>query len=365
MNALASTFLCLESILSSSKFHQDLDLYSSDSSANNVRNLRNFRDDCLSNYGSSIEALQIFLSRLDTLSKLYCESAFVEKEFVRQRLHNQRLRAEKRLKELVFEIFGEYAKTKIRVVRRKQFLQLDQNMKIALNVWKLRWRRFCLKLSSDLFYSCGFKKIKDFNVVQCSFLCAEDNAEELESLVGKLNKKVGLFSVERFDIVAVAKVMFLGNSDSRVHLSTQNIQFAQSADDLNSFFSTIQLWLSKISNTSINTEFRTASTTQRSNLLSTSALEWLHIPSLNPQYWEYSNERETRKGVNVAVDTFTDQAILSSFTDVYSQQHSSSLFNSRVYFCLEDSFFWKYKSLLKGCVEELEELSEILSLLKV
>lgn len=366
METIAATFFCLESLLTGAKPPKDIDIYCGERS--NL-NLTSFRDDFLINHVAVLETINAFIARADTLAKLHLDSMYVEKEQVRQRLQNQRVRAEKRLKELVFEILGEYAKTKIRIVRRKQFLQFDQNMKHAIDVWKLRWKRFCLKLSSDLFHSCGFKKIKDFNVVHCRLLSPDLNAEEMEYLTLKVNKKAGLLSSHKFDIVSVVKICYLGNTDPKNHLSNQNIQFAQTADELCGIFNSVIQWLAKTSNTAVvHDRTPSAFPSPLNYLLSTSGIDWMHISSLDPVFWERVNigNRVSCAGMSdLNNDSAEYRQFLAAFTSVYSQQHSSCLFNSRVYFCLEDVFFSKYKSVAKNCVEELDRLQQLLDGLQV
>lgn len=101
METIASTFQCLEALLSG-KPAKDIDIYFDERESRNTRLLSTLKEDYLINHISVLETIKAFAARVDTLAKLHCDSMYVEKELVRQRLQNQRVRAEKRLKELVF-----------------------------------------------------------------------------------------------------------------------------------------------------------------------------------------------------------------------------------------------------------------------
>lgn len=58
--------------------------------------------------------------------------------------------AERRMRELVFEIIGEYAKSDSRFVRRQEYLLYMKSLKIAWRVNHLRWQRFTVKLCEEL-----------------------------------------------------------------------------------------------------------------------------------------------------------------------------------------------------------------------
>jgi hypothetical protein len=68
-----------------------------------------------------------------------------------RRLANQKSNADKRLRELVFEIIGEYGKSSLRITRRRSYLHKVGCVKLILNAWCLQWAKFCRRLQFELY----------------------------------------------------------------------------------------------------------------------------------------------------------------------------------------------------------------------
>lgn len=65
---------------------------------------------------------------------------------IRRRLFHQKEIAERRMRELVFELIGEYAKSNTRLTRRQEYLKFTSRISVTWHIWKLQWDRFALRL---------------------------------------------------------------------------------------------------------------------------------------------------------------------------------------------------------------------------
>lgn len=68
-----------------------------------------------------------------------------------RRLAIQKSNADKRLRELIFEIIGEYGKSSLRITRRRSYLHKVGCVKLILNAWCLQWAKFCRRLHFELY----------------------------------------------------------------------------------------------------------------------------------------------------------------------------------------------------------------------
>ena len=71
-----------------------------------------------------------------------------------RRLMQQVLGADRRMRELIFEILGEYGKSDVRVKRRQEYIHFTARLKLVARISFLRWQRFVLYLC-DLLSSAG------------------------------------------------------------------------------------------------------------------------------------------------------------------------------------------------------------------
>ena len=71
-----------------------------------------------------------------------------------RRLMQQVLGADRRMRELIFEILGEYGKSDVRVKRRQEYIHFTARLKLVARISLLRWQRFVLHLC-DLLTNAG------------------------------------------------------------------------------------------------------------------------------------------------------------------------------------------------------------------
>ena len=95
--------------------------------------------------------------RTETLKVQAMESIYFQteasclrhKEISQRRLIQQAQAAERRMRELVFEIIGEYGKSEVRLCRRQEFLLQTTQLKLTGRVSRLRWERFVHRICKD------------------------------------------------------------------------------------------------------------------------------------------------------------------------------------------------------------------------
>jgi hypothetical protein len=78
-------------------------------------------------------------------------SALIRSQVHLRRLEIQSMNAERRMRELVFEVIGEYGKSDLRMRRRGEYLSYVASMKHFWAISKTSWDRFCTRL---LFEAC-------------------------------------------------------------------------------------------------------------------------------------------------------------------------------------------------------------------
>jgi len=77
-------------------------------------------------------------------------SAVRHRNATERRLMQQVLGSDRRMRELIFEILGEYGKSDVRVKRRQEYVVFTARMKLVTRISLLRWQRFALFLCSEL-----------------------------------------------------------------------------------------------------------------------------------------------------------------------------------------------------------------------
>ena len=95
--------------------------------------------------------------RTETLKVQAMESIYFQteaaclrhKEISKRRLIQQAQGAERRMRELVFEIIGEYGKSEVRLCRRQEYLLQTTQLKLTGRVSRLRWERFVHRICKD------------------------------------------------------------------------------------------------------------------------------------------------------------------------------------------------------------------------
>lgn len=284
-----------------------------------------------------------------------------------RRLVCQRASSERRMKDLVFEVVGEYGKSHIRIARRQEYLRKTGRTKMVMSVWSMNWQKFALRLKFDLGQSMvADHRLPDmmtsttaYNTVQCAHLSCESDKEELESVIKKVAKKSGLVSDHRIVVQSVVRISKSGKDKGLIQSS---FKVAATVKELQEVMTILKAWAKRSApsapqppNTLINPANggRNLSSRGRSaggarprplpvsvvpppgpllkELLSTASVSWLHPASFLPSHWDQLyRDQYTEGGGGNSVDGFTN------FVRKYHAQHTCTPFSERAYFCLEE-----------------------------
>lgn len=290
-----------------------------------------------------------------------------------RRLVCQRSSSERRMKDLVFEVVGEYGKSHIRIARRQEYLRKTGRTKIALSVWNMNWQKFSLRLKFELCQSMiADHRFPDVavmtlahNVVQCAHLNCETDKAELESVVKKIAKKSGLIADKRLIIQSVVRIAKNGKDKG---LIPSSFKVATNLKELQEIVAVLKAWAkrsappaSQIANQPSNPATMGRNLSSRGGgtrsasgvrprplpaaviptqgpllkeLLSTSSIAWLHSASFLPTHWDQLYLDQYSNSENPSTTLLTDP--FSNFVRKYHAQHTCTLFSERAYFCLEE-----------------------------
>jgi hypothetical protein len=278
------------------------------------------------------------------------------KDVISGRLAQQVQGTERRMKELVFEIIGEYAKSEERLSRRQDYLIRAAQLKIVGKVTKLRWQRFLLCLCSEsassgplLSQGAAFSKdVERGNKISSSVLCHLNDCSEISVVTGAVNRIIGdsqpvtgitvvkllrsqvPLKRRRVSNVATSPVLrgltpiYIsqstlpapaparalpsdGNGSDQSHGKLNNACLISTAGDFLKAMGQIESWVNPVNSSKVdqNQPFeRTAKSPGKSKnerpwnfstkLLSSSPIEWLHPPSYFPSIWDQIHADELR-----------------------------------------------------------------------
>ena len=110
------------------------------------------------------------------------------KEVTKRRLDQQVQCAERRMRELVFEIIGEYGKSEVRIERRRMFLLNAARLKFITRVFQLRWQRFLLLICDEM---------------NAQRLLCNENSEYIEGSLEKIKGRVLCHPIDGAEISSV------------------------------------------------------------------------------------------------------------------------------------------------------------------
>ena len=291
---------------------------------------------------------------------------------VERRLVCQRSSSERRMKDLVFEVVGEYGKSHIRIARRQEYLRKTGRTKIALSVWNMNWQKFALRLKFDLCQSMVVDhRAPDaavlalvHNVVQCAHLNCEADKVELESVVKKIAKKSGLITDKRLVLQSVVRISKHGKDKG---LIPSSFKVATNLKELQEIMAVLKAWAKRsapppiqATNQPGNPATMGRSLSSRGGgrsasgvrprplpasivpaqgpllkeLLSTSSIAWLHSASFLPTHWDqlYLDQYNSLENYHNAASSDP----FSNFVRKFHAQHTCTMFSERAYFCLEE-----------------------------
>lgn len=336
-----------------------------------------------------------------THSQARARSACYRQEIAaKRRLQLQVETAERRMRELVFEILGEYGKSNVRLRRRQEYIKFTNRIYIAWIVWKTQWERFALRLC---FESCRNldveSKSSQCDQLKSRVLCCVDDSSEIQAVDTKVRRRLASSISPDSKIITVVKITKSSNSGAGGSggdgTRAGPVVVATTLSDVAGFSDILRAWVTKsnvlVPNSSSKTNLSppksstkasdtttcdngstsAASTTSASatalknkeadiklkEFLSSSVVEWLHPASYYPSHWDtlvphlqsISSNRKSHSGKR---SKFTSLSSSSSNASKRMQDNSDKVSTSIDPSASHglDDFILRYSSQHTACV---------------
>ena len=279
------------------------------------------------------------------------------KDVVSRRLAQQVQGTERRMKDLVFEIIGEYGKSEERLNRRQDYLLRAAQLKIVGKVTTLRWQRFLLSLCSQSTLSgspisqggdnnrdaerghkisssvlCSFNDFSEISLVTGAIREASQAAQHPVRVIAviKLTRSQVPSKRRRISNIATSPVMtgltpicighsglpvrsVHSNSSSQLCRNLSSSYLISTAEEFLKVTEYLRSWMKPGSNSGklehsqpaeragnsqdkkeSDKSWSSISSSTSTRLLSSSGIEWLHPPSFFPSIWEQIHADELR-----------------------------------------------------------------------
>lgn len=351
----------------------------------NINRMQYIRTHLLERFESYLSKLCIESTALQNSCSFALNMCNRQKHVTSFRLDQQYCNAEKRIKELVSEVIGEYGKSGIRVVRRHQFLELEGMVQTIEKIWNLQWDRFLCNLVMDSTLPITHAD-NDFKCdgLNSTVLCPLKDSAIFTKLENKLLKRYGAKLRNQKFVTVIRLTKAQKSLQSLVPSSniTQELELAENPVELKRFSHRLRQWcivqnrLGISHQTSSNTFMKQSQPTKASsgsqiernklkNLLRSNVLERCHPPSMCSNIWDsiYAS-KPACDPLTKNFSSFQDEK-LKIFVSKYSAQHSSFIANDKLYFCLEERLL--ASRIVNSAMEvpnEYEETTAVFGLLK-
>ena len=310
------------------------------------------------------------LSAINSYAKQMCKRHELS---LKRRLQSQVDNAERRMRELIFEIFGEYGKSNIRVSRRQDYLKFISRINLTWLIWKQQWSRFSSRLCYESTRNLDNISLSaSCDPLQYRVLCPYADSNEISYVENRMRKKVGELINSDAKLVTVIKFTKLTRSiKTNGNASVKTLKepiVASSLMELSLFSNILRQWASKSLKSPGREESRSPRTdfydiesstskdkSKLKNLLRARSVEWLHPSSYYPTFWDIavrielkSKQKENWDEVDVNSDkvdgtwNYTNQLHMNKVDDFllqFSSQFTSTMASPRVFVCLEERYF--------------------------
>jgi hypothetical protein len=295
-----------------------------------------------------------------------CQKHF---NYTLKQLHNQNSLAERRMRELVFEVMGEYGKCMLRSKRRHAYLRCSYRIHKSVAICEMRWNYFMARLlyetlqQQQLENTNKFGKYFRLNMQQYNIVCPQKCREEYLCV-----KKVAcsvLSSISPKDVMVSMVMKYVTPEISREAQQrgpattprggrrptrTTAPVIATSVHDLKKLVHEARRYInmgqSGGGKTSKQTHQAQTHTVSASAFISASCIEWLRPCSYNAisadtlaSIFSYvpsaksSSFKQSRDGL---VSTMATPNQFDSFSNRFISQHGARPSSTYVYFCLEE-----------------------------
>jgi hypothetical protein len=276
------------------------------------------------------EAVQIERERLQQV----CE---VHQQVIRLQMQKHQRRANRRLRELLFEVIGEYGKTDVRIARRFSYLKYASRVSMVWSLWKLRWERFALRL-------CVEASTENTLLHRVLLLCPRENLEEIRA-VGDALQKALPDSV--FKVSAVVRIEDTRDIKVKSSVNSSNVVIANDLEHYEEIVSTLRTWFDRpLARPTQSTEKMQKrrkpptpsekKTTNSLSFLRAKPIEWLQPAANFPQFWDLLSGSGSSAATSPLNFLDGQGEGLDEFMARYMLQHTSFVSSDRVYFCIEE-----------------------------
>jgi hypothetical protein len=149
-----------------------------------LASIRTQREISLARMKSDLDSKRADLTAMRTFYQKELESCMSHKLLSERRLSTQMLTAERRIRELVFEILGEYGKSEIRFRRRQDYLSYTARIHAAWMCHKNVWDRFALRLCYEATRTSSSEDEKQTNNSSAKATPSQTSQPQYDSLRG-------------------------------------------------------------------------------------------------------------------------------------------------------------------------------------
>jgi hypothetical protein len=287
-----------------------------------------------------------------------------------RQLKEQKYNSERRMRELLYEIIGEYGKSLARMERRGAYLWHANQIQLNWVIWQQRWRRFILKLSFDLSAAHAAGGIRGDRLAG-QVLCGCADRAEVASVLNTL-ERLGLHEGGKSSDCNVVRLV---NATRDIkHLSASDGgEFVkpivmERRSEFGAMVTELRVWLAR-EGKGRHSMLPTASganiphppprssragggrgdASRLTEVLSSAGLLWLQPAAARPDLWSehadgtdagrpMCSPRASMEGGGAAGDAEVseEQRQLDAFTTRFAMQHTAFVTSQRLYFCLEE-----------------------------
>ena len=279
-------------------------------------------------------------------------------QVVLRRLKQQKEGAERRLRELLYEIIGEYGKSEMRVNRRHTYLKYASRVNMMWSLWRLRWQRYVSRLCLEITPYEVSDKDKSYYHCKGKLLCPRLHLDEIRAIGDMLQSALSETSIK-----VSAVVRFERKSRNIEQLPNNGLQVVSSVKEYKQLLVAMKSWLSpsNIPRPSISRDGsqRSSSSPKPTPVKSTSSkqqpastnkdegvktsfitcrpIEWVIPASFYPKFWDSVFVRgDTSSVMPNPVNTDTHTEGLDEFMTRFMSQHTSTIACDRVFYCLQE-----------------------------
>jgi hypothetical protein len=297
-----------------------------------------------------------------TAAEAHCHCEGFSKETKRRRVL-QRETAEKRMRELVYEIIGEYGKCQWRVERRKQYIRISMLYGKLLSIWRLAWQRYLLRLRVEV-SGQYISHAQHPNALSCALLCPQRDSDEGKAVSILLNRAKGLprsaDGVGSWKVLSAAKLSrsIIGNEGvAAVNKGavSERLTFAKTNSEMAKFSHILARWAgvgtakdhtsgarrlgsatrrsSSSTNLLVNKQQSASKGKEAfmklSSFLRSNSISWMHPPS-------YCVNQFKQLAVDYSAENSNKLEPLEMYVYELHLQQGARIENDRLYFCMEE-----------------------------